>query len=219
MGAGLKSAGKRASLAKETAALPSPAAVSGLRIGLLGGSFNPAHQGHQFISREALKRLKLDRVWWLVSPRNPLKPAADLAPYKRRLEAARKLAAHPKITVMDIEQKLGLHYTVDTLAALKRHLPRVHFVWVMGADCLVEMPSWKDWTKIFHTVPIAIFARPGYSIRALNGKAAERFRRFRVPEAEVQTLASRKPPAWAFVESPEQDVSGTALRSKARNKA
>lgn len=216
MGADLKDGGTRASPARDTAALPSPASIAGLRIGLLGGSFNPAHRGHLFISREALKRLKLDRVWWLVSPRNPLKPATGLAPYKRRLDGARRLAGHPKIKVMDVEQKLGLHYTVDTLAALKRHLPHVHFVWFMGADCLAEIPSWKDWAKIFHTVPIAIFARPGYSTKALNGKAAERFRRFRVPEAEAQTLALREPPAWAFIESPEQDVSGTALRRQVR---
>lgn len=215
MGAGLKSAGKRASLAKETAALPSPAAVSGLRIGLLGGSFNPAHQGHQFISREALKRLKLDRVWWLVSPQNPLKPHEGMAGLEARLEGARAVARHPRIRPTGIEAALGTRYTADTLAELKARFARTRFVWLMGADNLAQIPRWEDWTYIFHTVPIAVFDRPSYSHKALAGIAARRFRKARVEERKAPSLAARTPPAWCFLHIPLMPVSATQIRARA----
>jgi nicotinate-nucleotide adenylyltransferase len=195
-----------------------PTAFAPQRIGLLGGSFNPAHEGHLHISREAMKRLQLDRVWWLVSPHNPLKPAADLAPFAKRLAGAVHLAEGAPIDVLDFEEVRGLKFTVDTLSALRRAYPRVRFVWLMGADCLAEFPAWKDWQRIFEAVPIAVFARPGYSMRALSGMAAGRFRRFRVPAAKAEGLSERKAPAWTFLEGLQVEASATAIRAKAKKR-
>ena len=147
------------------------------RIGLLGGSFNPTHEGHLHISLMALQRLGLDELWWLVSPSNPLKKSHDLAPYDSRLAGARKMARHPRITVSDFEARAGTSYTVHTLRALMRRFGGVRFVWLAGADILTQMPLWRDWDAIFRTVPIAIFDRPTYSLKALSGLVAQRFGR------------------------------------------
>ena len=150
------------------------------RIGLLGGSFNPAHGGHLHISRLALSRLDLDEVWWLVSPQNPLKPAAGMAPFAERLEAAARVAAaERRIRVSDIEARLGSTYTADTLKALRRRFPRARFVWLMGGDNLAQLPYWKRWQDIFRTAPIAVFDRPSTALTALAGIAARRFARAR----------------------------------------
>ena len=148
------------------------------RIGLLGGSFNPAHRGHLHLSLTALKCLDLDEVWWLVSPQNPLKPVAGMAPFADRLEQARQIAAgHNRIRVTDLENRLGgSHYTADTLRILRRRFPRLRFVWLMGGDNLAQIPHWERWTEIFRTVPIAVFDRPSYSLKALAGRAAQAFR-------------------------------------------
>lgn len=185
------------------------------RVGLLGGSFNPAHAGHRHISETALKRLKLDEVWWLVSPQNPLKPVVGMAPFAERLRRAATLARHPRIHVSAIEARLGTQYTADTLAALKRRFPRVHFVWLMGADNLIQLPRWERWSSIFHSMPIAVFARSPYYLRALVGKAAIRFRRYRRRPGSGGCLARMKPPAWMFLHLRLHPASATRIRAEA----
>jgi nicotinate-nucleotide adenylyltransferase len=187
----------------------------GRRIGLLGGSFNPAHDGHLHITMEALKRLRLDEVWWLVSPQNPLKPGIGMAPLAQRMASARKVARDRRIKVTNVEQRLGTRYTADTLRALKRRFPAVRFVWIMGADNLVQIPRWDDWERIFHTVAIAILDRPDYSYKALSGKAAQRFRRFRMQEKAAALLAAKEPPAWVFLHCRLHPSSATQIRSRA----
>lgn len=196
---------------------PSPLGHGGaMRVGLLGGSFNPAHSGHRHLSEAALKRLALDRVWWLVSPQNPLKPAGGMAPLAERIAAARAIARHPRIVVTDIEARLGTRYTADTLAALTMRFPRLRFVWLMGADNLIQIPQWKHWSRIFNTVPVAIFERPSYSLRALAGKAARRYGPFRLPESAAATLADQAPPAWVFCRMRLDPTSATAIRARRR---
>jgi len=193
-----------------------------LRIGLLGGSFNPAHEGHLHISRLALQRLDLDYVWWLVSPQNPLKPVQGMAPLGERLMGAHRLARHPRIRVSAIEARLGTRYTVDTLEALRRHFPTTRFVWLMGADNLAQMPRWHRWPRIFHLAAIAVFARGSYGMKALAGSAAKRFRRSRVTPGAARRLTSASLPAWAFLPTPLHPASATEIRARqtqARGKA
>jgi nicotinate-nucleotide adenylyltransferase len=185
------------------------------RVGLLGGSFNPAHPGHLHVSLEALKRLGLDEVWWLVSPQNPLKPQRGMAPLGERMASAAALAHHPRIRILDLETRLGTSFTADTLAALRRAYPRVKFVWLMGADNLAQIPYWDRWEEIFQRTPIAVFARPTYCIRALSGRAARRFARSRVGPAAARNLAELPPPAWAFLPVRLDASSATAIRSHA----
>lgn len=206
---GLRSRASRARI------VPGAARLDGLAIGLLGGSFNPAHKGHLHISRMFLKRLGLDRVWWLVSPQNPLKPTADMAAFQTRLEKARKIArANPRIEISDIEARLGAVYTVEMLESLTRALPRVRFVWLMGADNLCQIDRWRRWEDIFRCVPVAIYDRPAYSCPAAASKAARRFAAFQAKEREAKSLASRRPPAWIFLRGALDPTSATALRGK-----
>jgi nicotinate-nucleotide adenylyltransferase len=190
------------------------------RIGLLGGSFNPAHGGHLHISRLALRRLQLDEVWWLVSPQNPLKPAAGMAPFAERLEAAAAVAAaERRIRVSDIEAGLRSTYTADTLQALRRRFPRTRFVWLMGGDNLAQLPYWKRWQDIVRGVPFAVFDRPGTSslgtaLRALAGKAAQRFARARIPLTAARRLALMAPPAWVFFHTRLDPRSATGIRTQ-----
>jgi nicotinate-nucleotide adenylyltransferase len=183
------------------------------RIGLLGGSFNPAHEGHRHISLLALQRLGLDEVWWLVSPQNPLKPAKGMATLAQRMASAREAARHPHIRVSDIERRLNTRYTVDTIRALKRRYPDVAFVWLIGADNLRQMPAWKSWQTLFRSVPVAVFARPTYSLKALAGQAAGRFASDRLPERQARCLAQRQPPAWVFLRIRLHSASATAIRA------
>jgi nicotinate-nucleotide adenylyltransferase len=185
------------------------------RIGLLGGSFNPAHGGHLHISRLALKLLDLDQIWWLVSPQNPLKPVAGMAPFAVRLKGARQVAAADRrILVTDLESRLGSsRYTADTLKALSRRFPRRRFVWLMGSDNLVQIPRWDRWPEIFRTMPVAVFDRPSYSLKALSGPAANRFSRHRVPAESGRRLADMVPPAWGFFHTRLDDRSATKIRS------
>jgi len=200
----------RAELAQSLGGRLPPA---GARIGLLGGSFNPAHDGHRHISQEALKRLGLDRVWWLVSPQNPLKEADGMAPLAERLAGARRLATGPHLLATDIETRLGTRYTADTLAALRRHFPKVKFVWLMGADNLIQVSRWENWQRIFHGVAVAVLARPTYSLRASRSKAAERFKAARWAEQRVRGLADATPPAWAFLHIRLSPLSATRIRA------
>jgi nicotinate-nucleotide adenylyltransferase len=189
------------------------------RIGLLGGSFNPAHEGHRQISLLALKHLRLDEIWWLVSPQNPLKPGTDMAPLAKRMAGARKIARHPRIRVSDAELRLGTRYTIDTLNALKQRFPGVQLVWLMGADNLVQLPDWARWTDICEAVPIAIFARAPYSFRALTGKAARRYAAFRVGPGAGPALGGRKPPAWVYFPTRLHPASATKIRTRKRGLA
>tara|TARA_B100000161_G_scaffold217440_1_gene162451 strand:+ start:549 stop:1151 length:603 start_codon:yes stop_codon:yes gene_type:complete len=188
-------------------------------IGLLGGSFNPAHDGHLMISLIALKRLQLDEVWWLVSPQNPLKSAAGMAPFSERLANARTVATHRRIIVSDIERRLGTYYTRDTLKRLCASRRGQNFVWLMGADNLVQFPKWEGWKEIFNTVPIAIFDRPTYSSRALAGIVATRFADRRIPERDASGLVRRKAPSWVFLHSRLNPVSATEIRAQNSNRA
>ncbi len=187
----------------------------GRRIGLLGGSFNPAHGGHLHISRLALQRLDLDEVWWLVSPQNPLKPAAGMAPFAERLRrAAAVAAADRRIRASDIEARLGTRYTADTLQALRRRFPQHRFVWLMGGDNLAQLPHWQRWQDIFRTVPIAVFDRPDTALTALAGKAAQRFAGARLPVRAARLLAAAPPPAWIFFHTKLDPRSATAIRAE-----
>jgi nicotinate-nucleotide adenylyltransferase len=186
------------------------------RIGLLGGSFNPAHRGHRLISLLALRMLDLDEIWWLVSPQNPLKPVQGMAPFAERMASARRVACHPRIKITDLEARLGCHYTAHTLAALSSRFPRSRFVWLMGADNLRQIPLWESWTRIFALAPIAVFARPAYSLGALGGLAAQRFDRHRVAPSRARHLADMTPPAWVFFATRLDPVSATAIRERRR---
>lgn len=188
--------------------------MKGLRIGLLGGSFNPAHDGHRHISLLALQRLRLDAVWWLVSPQNPLKSESGMAAFEDRFAAAKQVARHPRIQVSDLERKLGTRYTVDTLRALSQRRRQDRFVWIIGADNLAQMPKWRRWTDIFELVPVAVLARPTYSPRSLSGAAAHRFGRNRLPDRMAGLLADQKPPAWVFLHTPLHKASATQIRSE-----
>jgi len=182
------------------------------RIGLLGGSFNPAHEGHRHVSLEALKRLDLDEVWWLVAPQNPLKPIAGMAPFADRLAKAAAFAKHPRIRVLDLESRLGTGYTADTIAALRACYPRTHFVWLMGADNLAQIRHWRHWREIFARVPVAVFARPSYCRKALAELPAKRFARARVAPP-ARRLARLKPPAWVFLPVRLDPSSASEIRS------
>jgi len=186
------------------------------RVGLLGGSFNPAHEGHAHISRLALKHLDLDELWWLVSPQNPLKPVKGMAPLPERLAAARAMVPDRRVKVTDLERRLGTRFTVDTLKALRRRFPRIAFVWVAGADILEQLPRWRRWAQVMSLVPIAVFDRPSYSLRALASKAAQRYRRQRIAPRTAPRLAEMQPPAWVFVPSRLHAASATALRQGRR---
>jgi nicotinate-nucleotide adenylyltransferase len=201
--------------AKKLLALPATLAERRTRrVGLFGGSFNPAHGGHLHISLLALRLLDLDEVWWLVSPQNPLKPERGMARFEKRLVAAAEMARHPRIRVTDIETRLGTRYTADTVIALKHRFPATRFVWLMGADNLIQVSRWARWTEIFEAVPIAVFARPSYSNRGLSGPAARRFARRRVPPERARQLAELPPPAWVFFPSRLDTRSATAIRTR-----
>lgn len=189
-------------------------------IGLLGGSFNPAHAGHLHLSHEAFKRLKLDAVWWLVSPQNPLKAKNDMADYDTRLAFAKQLAApHPYITVSDIEAERSLYYTIDTVAALQQAYPDIQFVWLMGADNLAQFTRWKSWQTLFERIPIAVFDRAPFSYSALSSKAAIRYRRFRLSERNASLLAHTPAPCWLYGFMPRHALSSTQLRNSLGTKA
>lgn len=182
------------------------------RVGLLGGSFNPAHAGHRHVAETALRRLGLDEVWLLVSPQNPLKPVAGMAPLAGRVESARRaMAGDPRLRVTTIESDLGTRYTADTIAALKRRFPFVRFVWLMGADNLVQIAQWDRWMRIFRSVPVAILARSPYSQKALAARAARRLARFRT--GRTAGLADRTPVAWVFLHARLHPASATAIRA------
>ncbi len=186
-----------------------PRAEPGMVVGLLGGSFDPAHEGHAHVTRAAL-RLGLDRVWWLVSPGNPLK-AQGPAPLADRLARARAVMRHPRVEITDVECRLGTRFTAETLRGLRRRYPGVRFVWLMGADNLAQFHRWDRWQTILAQVPVAVFARPGQGARALLSPAPRAFSWARVA---VQDLARATPPAWGFAMLPMTAASSTAIRAR-----
>ena len=183
-----------------------------MRIGLYGGSFNPAHLGHRHVTTTALRRLGLDRVWWLVSPGNPLKDRDGLASLESRCAGAKHIARHPRIAVTGFEARIGARFTVQTLRYLVRRRPGVRFVWIMGADSLETFHRWKDFSEIARLVPIAVIDRPGATMTPLRARAARRLARMRVPEDAAIGLASRSPPAWIFLHGPRSALSSTEIR-------
>ncbi|HEX2594613.1 MAG TPA: nicotinate-nucleotide adenylyltransferase, partial [Rhizomicrobium sp.] len=194
--------------------LKAPGPVSdGMKIGLLGGSFNPAHEGHLYISLTAMKKLGLDYVWWLVAPQNPLKPVAGMAPLERRHNVALATANHPRILVVNAEHTLSTRYTIDTLTALKKRFPQVNFVWLMGSDNLEGFHRWRRWQDIAKLVPIAIVQRPGHTLALAHAKPVLRF-----PTCfhdACQQFATRKAPAFAILDGRRNPLSATAIRMAA----
>ena len=183
-----------------------------MRVGLLGGSFNPAHAGHRHIAALALRRLRLDQVWLLVSPGNPLKPRDGMAPLAMRLAGARAIADGRRVVASAIEAMLGTRFTIDTLRLLLRRFPRVRFVWLMGADLLSQLPRWRRWEQMLRCIPVAVLPRPGYTRQALAGQAARRMRHARRRERAAATLPGEAP-GWVLLTAPQNAVSATAIRA------
>ncbi|GAC1548395.1 MAG: nicotinate-nucleotide adenylyltransferase [Beijerinckiaceae bacterium] len=191
----------------------------GLRVGLFGGSFNPAHQGHLHASKLALKRLCLDRVWWLVTPGNPLKDTSGLPPLAVRIAAARRLARDPRIVVTGLEAEIGTRYTFDTIAYLRRRCPGVRFVWIMGSDILGQFHRWQRWREIASALPLAIIDRPGATCPTLGTPAGHWLAGRRLPEREAALLAEAEPPAFVFLHGPRMDISSSLLRQAGHSPA
>lgn len=187
------------------------------KIGLLGGSFNPAHAGHLYISETALRILNLDQVWWLVSPQNPLKSSEGMGSAEDRISSAKAVIHNPRIKISTFEFELGQTYTAKTISALKRSYPDHQFVWLMGADNLIQIPRWHQWQSIFETVPIAVFDRPGYTFKALNGKAARIYSESRwFPSGHnrpISDFSGATAPAWTFISHTKHKLSSTEIRN------
>lgn len=197
-------------------ALGPPPAYPGMRIGLLGGSFNPPHPGHRHIAETALRRLGLDKVWLVVTPGNPIKARGDLAGLSERLRATQAMAAHPRIAVTGFEAGLPTAYTAQTLTFLHRRFPGVRFVWIMGGDNLAGFHRWQEWRAIMQTLPVAVLDRPGFRFRAMASPAATCFARARVDENRAPMLADMPPPAWTYLSIPLADISSTQLRTQGK---
>ena len=185
----------------------------GLKIGLFGGSFNPPHEAHLAASLLAMRRLALDRVWWLVTPGNPLKDTRALPPLAERVKAARGLAAHPRIDVTDLEAAIGTRFTADTIDWLTRRFPAVRFVWIMGADNLVQFDRWQNWRAIAEAVPIAVVDRFGVSYAATASPAAQALAAARISERDARSLPDRRPPAWVYLHGLKSPLSSTTIRA------
>jgi nicotinate-nucleotide adenylyltransferase len=199
---------RRLAAAPPAQALPS----AGRAIGLLGGSFNPAHDGHRYISLEAIKRLDLAEVWWLVSPQNPLKPRAGMAPIAERMAVAERVARHPRIKVSDLEARIGTTYTAETLRRLTS-MPGQRFIWLIGADNLLQLAKWQHWERIFALAPIAVFDRTPYSRSVVASKAGHRFAHARIAETAAHSLKDKATPAWTYIHLPPHPASSTAIRA------
>lgn len=200
-------------------ALTSEFTPPGLRIGIFGGSFDPPHDGHLHVARTALIRLELDRVWWLVSPQNPLKPKGSADDHAARLAATRRLAGEPRMVVTDIEARLGAQYTADTLAALRARLPQARLVWIMGGDNLASFHRWRGWRSIMETTPIAVVARPHAEpprtlARATLSPAARAYAHARRRDHEAKRLVELAPPAWVYLTARLNSASSTELRAR-----
>lgn len=192
-----------------------PPAAAGMRIGLFGGSFNPPHAGHLHVGRMAIRRLGLDRLWWLVTPGNPLKERAGLPSLPERMAMARGMARDPRIVVTGFEAELPVPYTIETIRFLQRRLPGVRFVWIMGADGLASFHRWQEWREIAARVPIAVIDRPGLTMRAPFARAARVLAQARRPEIEAAALPDHEAPAWIYLHGRRSPLSSTALRARA----
>lgn len=190
----------------------------GMKIGLFGGSFNPAHEGHRHVAETARIKMGLDRIIWLVSPQNPLKSRTETAPLSARIAQIRPFIG-PRDIISDFETRIGATYTLDTLRALKARFPGVNFVWIMGGDSLAGFHRWRGWVQIMHMVPVVIVSRPGALMNARFSPAAKRFARYRVKERSAATLPYRDAPAWAYLKGPLHGHSSSAIRAKQRQTA
>ncbi len=184
-----------------------------VRVGLLGGSFNPAHEGHRHVAERALAALGLDQVWLLVSPGNPLKPARGMAPFAARLASARRIADGRRVVATGIEARLGTRYTADTLALLRQRFPRARFALLLGADNLEQLPRWRRWREIARDTPVAVVPRPGATRRALAGRAARVLGRHRRRPAALLLEAQGAHAPWCLIPAPEHPASATAIRA------
>lgn len=184
----------------------------GMRVGLYGGSFNPPHEGHLHVARTALRRLGLDKVIWLVSPQNPLKPAAGTPRLRRRVNWTRRVAHGPAMIVSNAERRLGSRFTIDTVRLLKARFPAVRFVLIVGSDSLAGLNAWRDWQRLLREIPLAVVARPGVTIASLGSPAARRFAPARLPAGAGLRLATARPPAWIYLTARWNPASSTALR-------
>jgi nicotinate-nucleotide adenylyltransferase len=185
----------------------------GMRIGLFGGSFNPAHDGHAHVAETARMRMGLDRIIWLVSPQNPLKSRDETTPLAQRIAEIRPFVG-PRDIISDFETRINATYTLDTLRALKARYPGVHFVWIMGGDSLASFHRWRGWVQIAHMMPMAVVSRPGVLMKSRLSPAGQRFRRFRKPERTAKTLPGKKAPAWIYLKGPLHAASSTTIRAQ-----
>ncbi len=185
-----------------------------MTIGLFGGSFNPPHAGHRLVTITALRRLGLDRVWWIVTPGNPLKDTSGLPPLADRMKAAQLLMPEPHIDITGFEASIGTRFTLDTLRYLKRRCPAVRFVWIMGADNLAQFHRWQGWCEIARLMPICVVDRPGATLRSMSSKAARTLTRWRKTECQARAFARGQAPSWLFLHGPRSVLSSSALRQK-----
>jgi len=196
-----------------------PHVEKGMQVGLFGGSFNPPHAGHLLVADIALRRLRLDQLWWMVTPGNPLKSGRELAPLSARIGLSERLAVDPRIKVTAFEAAHRLRFSADTIDLVRSRNPGVDFVWIMGADSLRDFHRWERWRYIARSVPIAVVDRPGATLALLSSVMAKTFARARIDEAEAGRLARARPPAWTFIHGPRSSLSSTALREAARRPA
>ena len=189
-----------------------PATAPGMAVGLFGGSFNPPHAGHALVAEIALRRLALDRLWWMVTPGNPLKSTRELAPLDKRIALSETIKPGPKVQVTAFEAAYHVRYTADTLALIKARNPDTNFVWIMGADNLRDFHKWQRWQAIARTFPIAVIDRPGATLSFLSARLAKTFAEARVDETDAPRLARMRAPAWTFIHGPRSTLSSTQLR-------
>ena len=193
-----------------------PHVEKGMQVGLFGGSFNPPHAGHALVAEIAMRRLRLDQLWWIVTPGNPLKSARELKPLSERIALSERLAADPRIKVTAFEAAHRIRYTADTVQLVATRNPGVDFVWIMGADSLRDFHRWQRWREIAATLPIAVIDRPGATLAFLSSVMGKAFDHARVDETDAGRLARMRPPAWTFIHGPRSTLSSTALRAAAR---
>ena len=191
-----------------------PAALPAMTIGLFGGSFNPPHGGHLLVAETALQRLRLDQVWWMVTPGNPLKDPGELAPLAERIRQSRALTRNPKIIVCAPEAGFRTRYSADTIQTILARRSGVRFVWIMGADNLRTFHLWQDWRRIVHSIPIAVIDRPGSTLSHISAPMARTFAHARIDEDDAALIARKSAPAWTFIHGPRSSLSSTALRAK-----